>query len=382
MIHAVIGAQYGDEGKGLLTDYLSSPDTLVVRFNGGAQAGHTVVTPEGRRHEFHSFGAGFFKNARTLLSRHFIVNPILFVKERWMLGGDIVYVDPRARVTTPMDMMLNQSVEIKRGASRHGSCGIGINETVVRCQYPEFSLTVADCLGGDGLTIVKRIRESYLPQRAKELQVAMPGPALLDSVLQRWTQDVVSFIRSAPLMDDAVLISEAKDIVFEGAQGLRLDEHFPGGYPHVTRSRTGLTNVLSLLQEAGRNKETLDVTYVTRCYVTRHGNGPLLEEEDGHPYGWIGPETNVTNENQGRFRYARFNGLDLGVAIRNDLRRAKEKGVTANAGLAMTCLDQMLHRVGTGTASNMAHTLAHSTGLPLTFYSTGPTRKDVTRVGG
>ncbi len=54
MIAAVIGSQYGDEGKGLVTDYLARPETLVVRYNGGAQAGHTVTGPSGRRHEFHS----------------------------------------------------------------------------------------------------------------------------------------------------------------------------------------------------------------------------------------------------------------------------------------------------------------------------------------
>ena len=82
-ISVVIGANYGDEGKGLATDYLASQGTksLVVRFNGGAQAGHTVVTPDGCRHVFHHFGSGVFAEADTFLSKFFIVNPILFRTE-------------------------------------------------------------------------------------------------------------------------------------------------------------------------------------------------------------------------------------------------------------------------------------------------------------
>ena len=73
----VIGANFGDEGKGLMTDFLSEPEGVVVRFNGGAQAGHTVTEPGGTRHVFHHYGAGAFKGASTFLSRHFVSNPLL-----------------------------------------------------------------------------------------------------------------------------------------------------------------------------------------------------------------------------------------------------------------------------------------------------------------
>src|ERR1017187_3423727 len=124
--YAVIGANYGDEGKGLLTDYLvnrenapgcGSDDTLVVRFNGGSQAGHTVVTPDGRRHVFSHFGSGSFssgdmKGAATLLSRFFIVNPMIFKRERCELElkGPVnleINIDMRAPVTTPFEMLIN-----------------------------------------------------------------------------------------------------------------------------------------------------------------------------------------------------------------------------------------------------------------------------------
>ena len=82
--HVVIGANYGDEGKGLMTDYLADKyqAEVVVRFNGGAQAGHTVVTPAGQRHVFSHFGSATLSGSRTFLSKHFVANPILFLKEK------------------------------------------------------------------------------------------------------------------------------------------------------------------------------------------------------------------------------------------------------------------------------------------------------------
>src|ERR1700675_846017 len=85
---AIIGANYGDEGKGLITDYLAATSlktTVVVRANGGAQAGHTVITPDKTRHIFSHFGAGLFSGSDTYLAKHFVCNPILFWKEEKQL---------------------------------------------------------------------------------------------------------------------------------------------------------------------------------------------------------------------------------------------------------------------------------------------------------
>src|SRR5258708_6994888 len=102
----VIGANYGDEGKGKMVDYLVSQITnekVVVRFNGGAQAGHTVMLPDGKRHIFSHFGSGTLANAQTYLAKHFVCNPILFWKEYRQLSElsitPKVAVDPRCFVT-------------------------------------------------------------------------------------------------------------------------------------------------------------------------------------------------------------------------------------------------------------------------------------------
>ena len=95
---AVIGMNYGDEGKGHITNYLSNSDTLNVRFNGGAQAAHAVCMADGRSHIFHHFGSGTLKGARTLLANKFIINPMVFAAELYALSAKTdmreVFVDP------------------------------------------------------------------------------------------------------------------------------------------------------------------------------------------------------------------------------------------------------------------------------------------------
>ncbi|MEJ2125462.1 MAG: adenylosuccinate synthetase, partial [Alphaproteobacteria bacterium] len=132
---AVIGAAYGDEGKGLITDALVAScgaAATVVRFNGGAQAGHTVTLPDGRRHVFHHIGSGTLAGAPTFLSRFFVANPILLATEIANLAAmgftPSIAIDPDAPVTTPFDMMINQFAETARGSGRHGSCGLGFGE--------------------------------------------------------------------------------------------------------------------------------------------------------------------------------------------------------------------------------------------------------------
>ena len=135
-IKIVLGANFGDEGKGLMTDYFSqSPDTIVVCSNGGAQRGHTVETPDGIRHVFHHFGSGILNSkierqrAATYLSEDFIVNPIIFKQEYEELCSlgykPETYIHKNCMVSTPYDMMANQIIEENRGKNKHGSCGLG-----------------------------------------------------------------------------------------------------------------------------------------------------------------------------------------------------------------------------------------------------------------
>lgn len=353
-VHAVIGAGYGDEGKGLLVDALCArlgPDTVVVRHNGGAQAGHTVQLPDGRRHVFHHVGAGSFAGARTHLSRFFVSNPILLGPELAELArlGVVprVTADERGALSTPYDMLLNRLAEEARGDGRHGSCGIGFGETIERNLHPSYALTLADLRGDldDLARRLDRIRREWVPRRLTrlglpDLYLRGRDAILSDDLLARFLGECAAFLASVDLVRD---LDEAAGpdapLVFEGAQGLGLDQDY-GAFPHVTRSRTGLANAAALARELSRPPDRLEAVYATRAYVTRHGAGPLAHALPGAPWAGVVDETNLPNAWQGGLR---FGLLDLDVlagAVRRDVADATAALKVAHR-LAVTCLDQI-----------------------------------------
>ncbi|HIB66122.1 MAG TPA: adenylosuccinate synthetase, partial [Phycisphaerales bacterium] len=151
----VVDLGFGDSGKGTITDALvrQTDAAWVVRFNGGAQAGHAVVTEDGREHIFSQFGAGtFVPGVRTYLSRFMVLHPGGLLREAEVLEGkgvenalSRVVIDPRARVITPFHQAANRLREILRGDERHGSCGLGVGETMHHSlEFPEEGVVADD----------------------------------------------------------------------------------------------------------------------------------------------------------------------------------------------------------------------------------------------
>jgi len=291
----VIGASFGDEGKGLVTDWLCSQGAgMVVRFSGGAQAGHTVVTPEGERHIFRHVGSGTFCEVPTFLSQFFVCNPILFMQERDQLFAlgfhPVVYAHPDCLVTTFMDMLINQARETRRGAKRHGSCGIGFHETIVRSNVPELKITMADLWNG-GKNLESQLAEicgKYAKFRCGESFDQPKATAAFIECCNHFAQCV-----------NPLGIGQCKDPVFEGSQGLLLDQDNKEFFPHVTHSNTGMKNVELLCAQAGITQK--EAYYVSRTYLTRHGAGPLPGEDAAMSFD---DDTNKSNAFQGSLRFA------------------------------------------------------------------------------
>jgi adenylosuccinate synthase len=383
----VVGANFGDEGKGLTVDTVVArdPDAAVIRFNGGAQAGHTVVAEDGRRHVFSHFGAGTLLGAATFLSRFFVVQPSIFAREAAELAGigvkPVVFVDPDAQVTTPFDVFINQWVEETRGGVRHGSVGVGFGETIERFElgYP---LAVMD-LGDDKsiLEILTCIRDVWLPIRLAKLGVHFTAErqnAAADPAVMRQYLEQIHILRqnTSPAPIDAVL--SRKNIVFEGAQGLLLDMDRGFKFPYVTRSNTGLKNVLALATDAGI--EHLDVIYITRAYLTRHGAGPLPNEVPKLAFADVVDPTNLPNPWQGTLRFAPLDLDFLRTTIADDLSDAAATDIEVDAGIGVTCVDQIrsgadLIKSGvkaTIPAPRLAKEIAAGAGLPLIVEAQGP----------
>jgi adenylosuccinate synthase len=352
----IIGAGFGDEGKGLMTDFMAAPfgkNCVVARFNGGAQAGHTVVLPDGRRHIHSHFASGTLAGASTFLSKHFVSHPLLYFREKAELerqGFSIptVYADRRGFVTTPYDMLINQFIEQNRGLNRHGSCGIGFGETIERNLCEKFAIRIADLANPAKLeTTFEEIRQNWVPTRLKKLgleTLTNEQRKLLDSVdLQRdFVASAIRFYQEIKVADPTVL-TEFASCVLEGAQGLLLDQDF-GWFPHVTRSNTGLKNAAEVAEEAGIVE--IETIYVTRAYATRHGAGPFPHELPNAPYTKISDPTNTPNPHQGSLR---FGWLDLDLlksSIEKDFQlHAAQTGIKLNYKLAVTCLDQLAQTV-------------------------------------
>lgn len=332
---AVIGAAWGDEGKGLMTDYFcrqAGEEPWVVRFNGGAQAGHTVVCPKHGRHVFHHFGAGTFAGARTYLSRFFLVNPVLWKQEYDELQGKglrtRIFVDREAPLTTVWDMLENQTVERLRNSAPHGSCGVGINATMQRQKHPELRLFAGDLERPAYLEDrLFRISEWYAHTKARTY--------MTHEIYRRFLADCAEMARQINLCDSRALVDRPAEIVFEGAQGLLLDQD-SSFFPHVTHSKTGLANVLKIAAEIGVTQ--IDACYVARPYLTRHGAGPLPGEDVSLRYE---DDTNIENPWQGRLRFAPMDIKLVEEAIFRDLVQAKKsKEINVTPLVAVTHLDQ------------------------------------------
>jgi adenylosuccinate synthase len=333
---------FGDEGKGRMVDHFAAlAPAIVVRSNGGAQAGHMVVDEDGRGHIFRHHGAGTFAGAPTFLSRFFISNPMLWAHERDQLGSRAteLFVDLASPLTTPYDMLINREIESLRGTcgKRHGTCGIGVGETIERLVTggPALATFVGDI--GPGLRDkLRRIRADWVPKRMK----AMPGKPsewFLTSIDR--TEPIETFLEHCQQYRKAAKVMREQDlrrwnhVIFEGAQGLCLDEGHMF-FPHVTRSRTGLPNVAAICREAGIAE--IEAVYVTRCYATRHGEGPFPTFE---PSLRFEDPSNAPNEFQGTMRFGWLDLDLLGESVRYDSARAPDLGVNVSA--AVTCLDQV-----------------------------------------
>ena len=356
-VKIVIGANAGDEGKGYMTDYFANEaknqnkSCLVVCHNGSCQKGHTVVSPSGVRHIFHHFGSGNMVGADTYLSKDYIVNPIIFKKEYEELERKGVatktFVHKDCLVTTPFDMMINQIIETYRDKDRHGSCGLGVNETIVRNNKLD-KMTINEVLSilhlvNHVYSNLNYIASYYLPDRLKELGIeSIPTEWIeilskKENIIENYISDLYMMQSRIELVDDGIF-DKYEYVIFEGAQGLLLDQNNIEYFPHLTPSNTGLTNPVNMLK--GRDVKDIEVCYVTRTYLTRHGAGRFDTECSKDE---INPSmvdlTNVPNEFQGTLRYGKLDWNNLKNRIENDFEK-NSNGLDIKKSLAITHLNE------------------------------------------
>lgn len=353
MAHAwvVTDIGYGDAGKGALVDQLAArfDCQLVVRVHGGAQAGHNVVTPDGRQHTFSQFGAAsFLPGRRTLHAAGMIVAPLALQGEADHLHGLGVvdpqarlHIDGRCRVTTPLHQAANRLRETARGAGRHGSCGIGVGETVRDGLVSgEQALHAADLR--DPTTVERKL--AGLRDRLADDVQAETGPVdaatdrdawvLLRAPLADLTDRLCGAVARTPILAPAevqALVQGAGNLVVEGAQGVLLDE-WAGFHPHTTWSTCTTASANAFLRDVGW-PGAVQRLGVVRSHMMRHGAGPL-PGEDAALTTLLSERHNTLHPWQGNVRKA---PLDL-VALRYAIDACDDLDA-----LCVTHLDQVPH---------------------------------------
>jgi adenylosuccinate synthase len=322
----IVDLGFGDAGKGLVTDFLARElgAHTVVRFNGGAQAGHNVVTPDGRHHTFAQLGAAtFVPGVRTFLSRFMVVHPTGLIAEAAHLASCGVHdalerleVSASALVTTPFHQAACQLRELARGKGAHGSCGIGVGETVMDSLAPENESVHMRDLDRSAalLRTLLRIQERKREELADAVrEFPSHSGALTDrSVAEAWIVEASKLRERITIAEDDrldAILSMPGHVIFEGAQGVLLDE-WRGFHPHTTWSTCTPENALALI---GDRYDGEVVRYgVLRTYATRHGAGPFPTEDRSLA---LSDPNNVTGPWQGTLRFGHLDAVLLRYAI-------------------------------------------------------------------
>jgi adenylosuccinate synthase len=329
---AVIGAQWGDEGKGKIVDELSQRADFVVRYQGGSNAGHRVVHEKGE-FSFRLVPSGiFYPNTTCIIGNGVVVDPKGLIQELEELqaqGIDIsrLIISERAHVVMPYHFLLDRLEEEARGADKIDSTLRGIGPAYVD-KHARNGIRMADLLDVDAF----RAKLATILQQKNRMITQIYGqrPLSLEEIHGEYFaygQRLRPYITDTQkVLHDALF--EGKTVLLEGAQGALLDIDF-GAYPFVTSSSTMAANSAV---GAGLPPRSIDrVLGIYKAYITRVGSGPMptglfdqigIEMRDrGHEYG-----TNTGRERRcgwfdgvaGRF-VAQINGLDAAIITKLDV---------------------------------------------------------------
>lgn len=356
--YVLCGMQYGDEGKGSFVDYLAHEKNIdcVVKYNGGSQASHTVVTPTGVMHKFSQLGAGMFlEKCHTYITENMVVNleNLLVEMEIFSEKSGIDFQDLLKRVhihedcyvVTPYHKLLNKLRELSLGKNRRGSVGTGVSEvryllreTVTYPPHQKLVLRVKDVFYPDNAFTVaitlqalqeyvnqfyKNNKEAIRANTPRELETALKNE--IDFLLAPESFSQINWVymkkfRCAPSETSLAQCvystyeqsfkKNCSNAIFEGSQGLLIDETY-GIKPNTTFLDT--TNNFAL--EISGYKDKVKKIGIAKAFMTRHGDGLFLTES---------PEVSekIQDENQeerfwnGKIRFGWFDALLLRYAQR------------------------------------------------------------------
>ncbi|MEK6985228.1 MAG: adenylosuccinate synthase [Candidatus Thermoplasmatota archaeon] len=311
-VTAVIGTQWGDEGKGKVVDILAERSDLVVRFQGGNNAGHTLVV-DGQTYKLHLIPSGVLQGKVGVIGNGCVVDPVVLVKEIVDLKARGVTPDlrlsDRAHLILPYHQAIDAAEEAAKGAAKVGTTGRGIGPCYAD-KASRIGVHAGDLL--HPVRLEAKVKQNVALKQA--VLTALGSKEKLDAAaILRTLAEVTPTL--APFITDTVQLVQAaveagESVLLEGAQGAMLDiDH--GTYPYVTSSATASGGMCSGSGLAPR--QIGDVIGVVKGYTTRVGSGPFpselsLDKGQGEIMSRVGHEVGTTT---GRKR--RCGWLDLVV---------------------------------------------------------------------
>lgn len=421
----VIGAQWGDEGKARVVDLLADRADLVIRYQGGSNAGHTVIFG-GQEYRLHLIPSGILRPGKRCVIAHGVVfNPEVALREidelesRGHAITDNLVISDRAHVVMPWHLQMDRAREVAAGKKAHGTTGSGIGP----CYADKVSyrgIRVGDLYHPEWF----RERLEFNVSEKNEVLTKVYGAEPLDveaifDEYQGYAERLRPYVGDAVgLLHDAV--DEGKEVLFEGAQGVMLDVDL-GTYPYVTGSNSCALGVPTGTGLAPRNLNR--VIGVAKAYLTRVGSGPFPTEdlgEVGDRLRDVGREYGTTTGRPRRcgwldavaLRYAvRSNGIDDLALVKLDVLAGLE---TLKVCVAYDTPSGRIDRVpatiselrdvtpvyeefpgfgddvtGARTMDDLPETarafvaaIEKLAGVPISLVSVGPSREQVIRLDG
>ncbi|MFM8280331.1 MAG: adenylosuccinate synthase [Bacteroidota bacterium] len=313
-VNIVVGAQWGDEGKGKIVDLLSDSVDIVARYQGGANAGHTIVI-EGKKFVLHLIPSGILQNdVQCVIGNGVVIDPVALMEEIAMLEQfgisikDRLYISHKAHLIMPYHKMLDKARESQSSAAI-GTTGRGIGPAYID-KFSRSGIRIVDLL--DRTVFEEKLRANIEEKNVLLKKIYDHEELDIDSIISEYLDFDVKidpYIKDTTLLLNQA-IADGKSILMEGAQGALLDvDH--GTYPFVTSSNPTSGGACTGL---GVPPTAIDsVIGVVKAYTTRVGNGPFpteLHDAMGEELRKIGAEFGATT---GRPR--RCGWLD-GVALR------------------------------------------------------------------
>ena len=335
----VVGTQWGDEGKGKITDFLSENAEVIARYQGGDNAGHTIVI-EGTKYKLHLIPSGiFYPEKVSVIGNGVVVNPKSLVKELAYLHDagittDNLRISDRAHVILPYHIKLDQLQEDSKGDNKIGTTIKGIGPAYMD-KAARVGIRIADLL--DKEIFAERLKINLEQKNREFTKMYEVDPVDFQEIFEEYYdygQQIKKYVT-----DTSVILNDALDagkrVLFEGAQGVMLDID-QGTYPYVTSSNP-VAGGVTIGSGVGPSKIS-KVVGVCKAYTSRVGDGPFpteLNDEIGHQIREVGHEYGTTT---GRPR--RVGWFDS-VVMRHSRRVSSLTNLSLNSIDVLTGLDEV-----------------------------------------